>query len=577
MANLSQQKRQRMLDFLNTIRDSHKNNDEDLAAINEIETELTEKKFGLVFERHEEEVDRQAVDNIPIFSEDASKELTLNDGKYNFVIEGDNLHSLILLEKCLREKIDVIYVDPPYNTGAKSWRYNNDYVDSNDTFKHSKWLSFIDRRMRIAKKLLKPTGILVFTIDDYELQNALLLLNEIFGEENHLATMVIKNNPSGRSTLTGASISHEYALFYGASSEVKLGRLPRNEKQIARYKLSDEIGQFEWVNFRKHGGYKEDAPTMYYPIYVRKDGSDFRIPKLQWNSEKGEYDILEEPLENEFVSYPLDETGRARRWKWSLERALTDTNDMCVRLDRDKKPAVYIKSRMKDEGMLPLTVWDNKLYSSTEYGTNLLAKIIGKGQFDYPKSLYAVMDCLRVANAHSSSIVLDFFAGSGTTGHAVMELNKEDGGSRRFILCSNNENNICEEVTYERVRTISTGVRSDNSKYSDGIPSNLKFYRTGFIPKEKDNIADDLLDHINEMIQLEYGVKVDGDKYVTVLSDEDADELEKNWEKMPYIKAVFVSRRVLLTGTQSELFRTKNLCIIPDYYFRNELKEAGEA
>jgi len=576
MANLSQQKRQRMLDFLNTIRDSHKNNDEDLAAINEIETELTEKKFGLIFERHEEEVDRQAVDNVPIFLEDSSKELTVNGDKYNFVIEGDNLHSLILLEKCLKEKVDVIYVDPPYNTGAKSWRYNNDYVDSTDTFKHSKWLSFIDRRMRIAKKLLKPTGVLVFTIDDYELQNALLLLNEIFGEDNHLATIVVKNNPSGRSTTTGVSISHEYALFYGASNEVRLGRLPRNEKQIARYKLSDEKGQFEWVNFRAR--YSTSAPSMQYPIYVRKDLSDFRVPKLDYDSDSKKFTILEPERDDEVVIYPVDSNGVMRSWKWSIDTLLKmkDT-DTTVRLDMDKNPSIYVKARMKQEGMLPLTVWDNKLYSSTEYGTNLLAKIIGRGQFDYPKSLYAVMDCLRVANAHSSSLILDFFAGSGTTGHAVMELNKEDGGSRRFILCSNNENNICEEVTYERVRTISTGVRSDNSKYSDGIPSNLKFYRTGFISKEKDNIADDLLEHINEMIQLEYGVKVDGDKYVTVLSDEDADELEKNWQNFPNIRAIYISRSVLLTGKQRELFETKDCFVIPDYYFREELRDAGEA
>lgn len=173
---------------------------------------------------------------------------------------------------------------------------------------------------------------------------------------------------------------------------------------------------------------------MYYPIYINNDGSDFRIPKLTWNNKINEYNILEEALENEIISYPIDENGRPRRWKWSLERSLSDRNDMTIRLDKDKNPAVYIKSRMKDEGMLPLTVWDNKLYSSTEYGTNLLTDLFGMKYFDYPKSLYAVIDSLRIATNNKTAIILDFFSGSATTAHAVMQLNAEDGGNRKFIM-----------------------------------------------------------------------------------------------------------------------------------------------
>lgn len=378
------------------------------------------------------------------------------DNTENLYIEGDNLDVLKLLQETYLHRVDVIYIDPPYNTG-RNLIYKNDFsstyedylsssgqfdedgkclvanLESNGRF-HTDWLNMIYSRLKVARQLLKDSGIIVLTIDDCEIETVTMVMNEIFGEKNHLATIIIKNNPSGRSTVSGASISHEYALFYSATNTTTMGRLPRNEKQIARYKEKDDEGFFEWVNFRKHGGYKEDAPTMYYPIYIKNDGSSFRIPNLKWDEKNKEYQILEDTLSDEFISYPIDEEGRARRWKWSLERARSDTKDMGVRMDRDKNYAVYIKSRMKDEGMLPLTVWDETKYSSTEYGTNYLIDIMGERYFDYPKSIYAVIDCLKVANCHKNALVLDFFSGSGTTADAVMQLNAEDGGNRNFIL-----------------------------------------------------------------------------------------------------------------------------------------------
>ena len=174
--------------------------------------------------------------------------------------------------------------------------------------------------------------------------------------------------------------------------------------------------------------------------------------------------MLEQPAADEIVSFPIDETGRPRRWKWSLERAKSDRADMTVRLDRDKNPAVYIKARMKDEGMLPLTVWDKKEYSSTEYGTNMLTSIMKEKYFDYPKSLFAVMDCIRIGSRNKDGLILDFFSGSATTAHAVMQLNAEDGGNRKFIMVQLPEKtdekseaykagykNICE-IGKERIR-----------------------------------------------------------------------------------------------------------------------------
>lgn len=437
------------------------------------------------------------------------KEESLNfDNTQNVYIEGDNLEVLKILQETYLKKIDVIYIDPPYNTG-KNLIYKNDFSigcddylynsgqydiegnrlvlnsESNGRF-HTDWLNMIYTRLKVAKNLLSDKGIIVVTIDDYEIETITMLMNEIFGEANHLATIVIKNNPSGRSTVSGASISHEYALFYGANEQVKLGRLPRNDKQIARYKERDEVGPFEWVNFRKHGGYKEDAPTMFYPIYIKSDGSSFRIPKMKWNNDSNEYDVLDDIKSDEFLSYPIDENGRSRRWKWSLERALKESNDMCIRLDRDKKPAVYIKSRMKEEGMLPLTVWDDKLYSSTEYGTNYLISLLGKRYFDYPKSIYAVIDCLRVADCSDNSLVLDFFSGSATTAHAVMKLNEEDGGNRKFIMVQLPEKtdesseaykdgykNICE-IGKERIRRAGKKVKEEAGLQAQNLDTGFR-------------------------------------------------------------------------------------------------------
>ena len=297
--------------------------------------------------------------------------------------------------------------------------------------------------------MLTKGGIICLTIDDSEVENVTAIMNEVFGEVNHLATIVVKNNPSGRSTTKGASISHEYALFYGADEDTTLGRLPRNDAQIARYKEKDEIGAFEWVNFRKHGGYKEDAPSMYYPIYVKKDCSSFRIPKLEWNDAQKEYKILDLPESDEIITLPIDEQGRPRRWKWGLDRALSSKSEMIAKKDRSGEPTVYIKARMNDEGMLPLTVWDDKLYSSTEYGANLLKKMFNASYFDYPKSLYAVIDSLKIGNLDKDTIVLDFFSGSATTAHATMQLNAEDGGNRKYICVQIPEKTDSDSEAYK--------------------------------------------------------------------------------------------------------------------------------
>ncbi len=377
------------------------------------------------------------------------------DNTQNLYIEGDNLQVLKVLRECYLNEVDVVYVDPPYNTGRnliykndyssdyKDYYYNSGQTDelgnllisnpeSNGRF-HTDWLNMIYPRIKVAKDVLKDSGIFVLTIDDCEIQTVTMLLNEIFGAENHMGTIVVKNNPSGRSTTNGVSIAHEYALFYRKNNKAALGRLPRNEKQIARYKEKDEIGPYEWVNFRAR--YSTNSPKMAYPLIIKKDGTDFRIPDLVWNENEKKYDIVGIVNDDEFISLPVDDDGNMRSWKWSIQTVKDNkATEMNVRQNQKGEFAVYVKSRMNQEGMLPLTVWDDTKYSSTEYGTNFLTELMGKRYFDYPKSIYAVLDSLKVANAGKEALVLDFFSGSATTAHAVMMLNAEDGGRRKFIM-----------------------------------------------------------------------------------------------------------------------------------------------
>ena len=444
------------------------------------------KKYGLVWEDKQEDVEERLREQLPVLTEVKERRIISDapDAPNHILIEGDNLEALTALSYTHEGKIDVIYIDPPYNTGAKNWKYNNDYVDGNDSFKHSKWISMMNRRLKIARRLLNFNGIIILTIDDYEIENITLLMNEIFGEENRLGTVVIRNNPSGRSTTSGFAIAHEYALFYAKSRENAIvGRLDRTDEQIGRYKEKDELGNFEWVNFRAR--YSTNSPSLQYPIYIKKNGASFRIPKMEYLN--GKYILTDSPSDDEFVSYPIDANGKMRSWKWSIETLLEKKDtDISIRLDQSKKYALFAKSRLKDEGMLPLTWWDKSEYSATSMGNNLLASILGGKEFDYPKSLYAVIDSLKVANATKTSVILDFFAGSGTTLHATMQLNAEDGGHRQCILATNNENNICEQVTYERNRRVIQGYTTPRGQKMEGLlNNNLRYYRTDFIPRER--------------------------------------------------------------------------------------------
>ena len=545
MANLSQQRREQMLSFLETLKEQH-NDDASLIAINQIEKELTSKKHGLVWEEHEEEVDVKMKTHIPVFTEVKEKEIVGNSesDEFNFLLEGDNLHSLRLLEKTHKGKIDVIYIDPPYNTGHKDFIYDDAFVDRQDGYSHSKWISFMEKRLKIAHSLLKSSGTIFISIDDNEYANLKLLCDEIFGEENMISD-IIWNSRKSVSNDAVVSLNHNYTLVYTRNinefNKVKhLFKLPNNENGFAN---PDDDPRGPW----KADPFDAPAirPNLTYEIINPNTGEKFLPPNgRHWRTEKNKY--FELLADNRIV---FGKTGKSKP---------------------QQKRFLY---EAKEKGATPKSLWDD--CGTATDGTKELQDIFGSKAFDTPKPTGLIKKIIDLAG-DKDSLILDFFAGSGTTAQSVLEKNKEDGGNRHFILCTNNDGNICSEVTYPRICTVITGKRQDGSKYSDGIATNMKYYKTDFIDKESEEIYEDLLVHIKEMIQLEYGVKVDNTKYVMIIDDEEMDSFEDNISSYKELKTVFINQDVMLTTSQEKMLQNVEVKIIPDCYFDFELREVGE-
>ena len=365
------------------------------------------------------------------------------------LIHGENWQSLRLMEEKYRDSVQCVYIDPPYNTDASAIIYKNGYKDSS-------WLSLIENRVEISRRVLTENGILCVAIDDVEYSYLQTLLGRVFGRESNLGTAIVRSNPAGRSTPTGFSSSHEYALFYGNGLESKIGRLQRTAQQVSRYKHSDERGRFEWVNFRKHGGlnaYRTARPKLFYPIYV--DGSgNVRVPNVTWVDSRGEYEVQDGPEWNEIEVLPISDNGEEKTWKWGRETLIKNLSEFSAKPNRIGEMNIYMKSRMGGEGALPTTWWGKKEYSAAEHGTRTIMNLFGDARsFSFPKSPALVEDCIRASGGgDGDSTVLDYFAGSGTTAHAVINLNREDGGRRRFVLVEMGE--YFDTVLLPRVKKI---------------------------------------------------------------------------------------------------------------------------
>jgi len=441
-----------------------------LVEIDRLKNELKKKKkYGLVWEDKPEDVVEMCKEKLPVLKEVKNKGIITDKNKpMNLLIEGDNYHALSVLSYTHAKKIDAIYIDPPYNTGSNTWKYNNNYVDSEDVFRHSKWLSFMEKRLKLARNLLKIEGIICLTIDENEQAQLKLLCDEIFGENNYLGTVCIRNNPSGRTRKSEISLQHEYAVFYSKNKEKK-GISPfyvSPEDKTHNYKEDENGKWYEKRNLRR-GRKKEERPKRFFSIYVHPENFEISI-----KNKPGFVEVL-----------PVNDLGHELTWDRERKKIEELYRKKEIWSEKTKKGyQIFFKFRPSLElGESPKSLWIDPKYSSREHGIRVLKDIFGESPFEYPKSIYAVMDCIKSMNSSKEILVLDFFAGSGTTGHAVMELNEEDDGNRKFILCTNNENNIATEVCYPRVKNIIEGYKNLKKDKIEGLGGNLKYFKTDFV------------------------------------------------------------------------------------------------
>lgn len=564
MANLSQKKREEMLRFLETLKEQH-SDDESLMAINQIEKELTAKKYGLVWEEHEEEVDVKMRTHIPVFTEDKEKEIVGNpeSDEYNFLLEGDNLHSLKLLEKTHKGKIDVIYIDPPYNTGSKDFKYDDSFVDSKDLYKNSKWISFMNQRIKSAHRLLSDKGVMFISIDDNELYPLKLLCDELFGEDCFVSN-IIWQKKTGASDARGLATITEYILVYVKKPLYIEEIFERNFESfdVSRYKYKDEY-------------YEERGPFYYDSL----DRGSVRY------SDSLNYEILSPQGDSIFPNGRKKFINDGWTWKWSKEKVEWGIENGFIDISPSEKKAngwavrykIYLKVDNENRAINKSAPYKNLITSvlNANAASDIKNMFDGITVFQYSKPIGLIKVLLSFVK-NKEVCVLDFFAGSGTLGQAVIEKNREDNGKRSFILCTNNENEICEKITYERLNKAILGYVNSKGIGIEGIHSNLKYYKTNFIPKDSEELYDDLLAHTIEMIQLQFGIKVDNEKYVIIMDDDEMDEFEKNFQQYKDLKALFINQDVLLTTSQEKLISDINTYIIPDCYFDFELREAGE-
>lgn len=376
------------------------------------------------------------------------------------LINSENFQALELLQEKCSERVQNIYADPPYNTSASEIMYKNSY-------KHSSWLSLLEDRICLGKKLLLDSGIQCTTIDDVEQSRLSLLLQDTFAELPETVTIRIK--PSGRPIPNGFAISHEYALFSKKNLGTSIARLTHSEEQAARYREKDDKGRFLWELLRKAGSnsFRENRPTMYYPLFVNMNSLIVRLPKMRYEERTSEFVLEEQPLADEQIVFPIKDDGKEGRWYYGVERAVNEQHELKAVRNNRSSFDIY-RRRRPNEGVQPTTSWIDSKYSATEHGTDLLKRLFGQQEkFSYPKSVYAVEDCLRVSGMQSKSIALDYFAGSGTTGHAVINLNREDNGNRKYILCEMAE--YFNSVTKPRIEKV---IYSEDWK--DGKPVSRK-------------------------------------------------------------------------------------------------------
>lgn len=417
--------------------------------IDEITKLKKRKKYGIVWEWKDEIVAELCRTKLPVLRNVNNKDvLSNNRAGVNCIIEADNYHALSVLNYTHGESVDVIYIDPPYNTGNNDFRFNDDYVDREDSYRHSKWLSFMYRRLKLAKNLLKENGVLFISIDDNELAELKMLLDDsnLFGEKNFIANLIWKSKSGGANDSKFFAIDHEYILVYAKNiASFSLGQ--DLEAQVStNYNQMDEKGQFALDRLDKQS--IRYSKSLDYTI-IGPDGQEYRPEHKDPNKPNA-------------------------TWRWSEETVKERYEELVF-----KNGHVYTKN-YKKEGSVPRSLLIDERFGRTRTGKTDLYSIFHEYVFQNPKPIKLIKYLLKII-PNRNALVLDFMAGSGTTGQAVIELNNEDGGDRRFILITNNENNIMDEVCYPRVKAAIEKYNTLKNEENNRLGYNLKYFSTAFI------------------------------------------------------------------------------------------------
>ncbi|MEJ7829690.1 MAG: site-specific DNA-methyltransferase, partial [Segetibacter sp.] len=450
----------------------------------------TTKKYGLVWEDKPEQVEEELRENLPVLREVVNKRIigkplpkkvddtnTLFNGLENFrkpdnlslesypnhiLIEGDNLHALTALTFTHEGKIDMIYIDPPYNTGNNDFKYNDHYVDKEDSYRHSKWLSFMNKRLKIAKQLLDENGVIFISIDDNEQAQLKMLCDKVFSEENFVDNIIWEKNYAPRNDAKYFSAAHDFIVVYRKGEwERKLEE--RSEKSNLMYKYDDKNGR---------GVYRT---------------GDVLVKSF---NEAGVFPVVNPNTGKEHLP------AKGSCWRYSKETFYRMIEENRIYWGKDGKGSPQTKRYLNEvkQGTVPQTIWKYQDVGHTQDGKNELKDLaLTSRAFETPKPSSLIKKIISY-DTRNNAIILDFFAGSGTTLHATMKLNAEDGGKRQCILVTNNENNICEEVTYERNKRVIQGYTNTKSQQVPGLSNNnLRYYKTEFVPAEKTQINRRLL------------------------------------------------------------------------------------
>lgn len=593
--NVSKQKRDELIGKISSIRayiaaaPQDENTGSLLTYLSDLEKELGSRKFGLVFEEHREAIDEMLETHTPVLTEDTN--LFINrGGEVNFLLEGDNIAALELLKKTHSGRIDLIYIDPPYNTGHKDFVYDDSFVDAQDTFRHSKWLSFMCKRLALAKVLLSERGAIFISIDDHECAALKLLCDEIFDESCFVADVSWQRTYSTRNDSKGIPSEVEHILVYSNKPDWNPNKLPRTEEMDSKYSNPDN----DVMPWTSSDAFAADAATHQGMVYAIQHPFTGKLI-YPYNGAHWRYS-QQEMLKymSGWCSYELkdlhDEKKRAAVCGISEKEIRSDVQAIVLSesleisatkaqavYDRGQWPRFYFTQKGKGgirrktyidnvSGQPPTNFWPYSNVGHTDEAKKETGKILGDmTAFSTPKPV-RLMDRILTIASEPDSTILDFFAGSGTTGHAVLAHNAAHADShRKFILCTNNENGICRNVTYERLKRV---MESNDYKAS------LKYQVVGFVPIDERlyyEYADELLHHVRELVELENGVNFTGNAEIAiVLTDEELRKFTADQAALAKCQTLYLGHDILPDGEQENALRANEIQIhiIPDYYYR---------